>query len=75
MSKKKDPVAYKNHCYTYANLYTDISLSVGKSVSRTVISSASDDASEVCLAQERYTNSEHAKKAYFDNLAYWEKEF
>ena len=75
VSKKKDPVAYKNYCYTYANLYTDISLSVGGAVSRTVVSSASDDANDVYLAQEHYTNSKRAKKAYFDTLVYWEKEF
>ncbi|MBQ9112559.1 MAG: hypothetical protein IJY08_03160 [Clostridia bacterium] len=74
-SKKKDPVAYKDYCYTYVNLYTDILLPVGGTLTRTVVSASSDKCEEVTSSITRYLSSKCAEKACSDTLAYWEKEF
>ncbi len=74
-SHKKDPAVYKDFPYTYVNLFADVTLPAGESVSRTVVSAASDSKEGTLAASEKYADSILAENTLVEVLAHWKKEF
>lgn len=73
-STKRDPEIYKDFVYNYANVLSSFTLEPNESVSRTVVSAASEKRDETVKCSAKYTDSKNAKAAYDEVAQYWAKE-
>lgn len=75
ITKRQYVPAEQTFPYHYVNLYADVTLPVGVTLCRTVVSSASPDASEAEQAAQKYTDSTVAASTCEEVLAHWKQEF
>lgn len=73
-SSKRDPARYKVFKYNYVNVLSSFTLNPGESVSRTVVSAASENKEETIKSAAKLTDSANAEKAYNEVMEYWAKE-
>ena len=73
-SSKRDPAYYKVFKYNFANVFSSFTLEAGESVSRTVVSAASESKEETIASSAKLTDSAAAEKAFDEVMAYWAKE-
>ncbi len=73
-SSKRDPAQYKQYTYRYVNLFSSFTLQPGEETARTVVSAASESKEETVASAKKLTDTENAKAAYDEVMAYWAKE-
>ncbi len=73
-SKRKVALVEKDFPYRYANIYADVTLAAGETLSRTVVSAASADREEVLAASNLLSQSQNAKAACEAVLENWKKD-
>ena len=74
-TKKKYAPVEKDFPYHYVNLYADMTLPAGETLSRTVVSSASPSPEEATATVQKYTDSKTASIACNETLQHWKDEF
>ncbi len=74
-TSKANPPIYKNFTYNFANVFSDISLSVGEQASRSAVSSADENEVGARLPATELCNSAAALQQFENNAKYWEDKF
>ena len=72
---KKDPAFYKDFVYHPVHLYSDMILNAGETVTRTVISAASDRIDDVLASMEKYADCDTAGRACDATVERYDREF